>query len=103
MEEVLRPENTTAYVAKVGYVHNGWNLSKYIWVDPSPDELNMSIDDRVWPAGEEERAVFILKEIKQPGEKYFPEGGYVCNSEGAKRFFNLDALIRHPGKVKRIA
>jgi hypothetical protein len=45
---------------------------------------------------------FYFRKRFEPGEQFYPEGGYECVEEnGARRSFYLDALIVHPKHFKR--
>jgi len=94
---IEQPNSTTAKLELIYYKKGNWNMSRLIWVNPSIDEMKFRIGQRVWPAGESEKANFILQEIKSVGEKFYPEGAYLCSTDGgANRTFYLDAVIKHP-------
>lgn len=103
MEETVTFDGVTATLKRIDYVKNGWNLYKYIWEKPSVQELDFKEGDYIWPAGEDRKGKFTIKDIKAAGEKYFPEGGVVCRSDGAERMFFLNSIIKHPdyGKKKK--
>jgi hypothetical protein len=98
--EIIQPDNTVARLKMLSYVKNGWKMTRFYWDAPAPEELKILAGDRIWPAGEDEKSVFIVKCIKQPGEKFYPEGGVVCISSGADRTFFMDAVIKHPALKK---
>lgn len=99
-EQLIQPENTVARLKLVYYERSGWKLNRYVWENPSESEMEFSIGTRVWPAGEDEKTSFIVKAIKAPGEKFYPEGGVVCASSSADRTFFPDAVIKHPAEEK---
>lgn len=69
----------------------------YSNVDPSL--LNFTSGIRVLPASLNDTNSLVINFVSkhEPGEKFFPEGGYSCvDSSGAKRSFYLDELIIHP-------
>ncbi len=89
---------TAVLVVKEYETTTGWKQKKFLWSNPSEEEKNISIGDRVLPAGESFSDFFQVKEIKEVGAKYFPDGGYICTTAtGASRAFDLDAIIKHPG------
>ena len=92
-------EGVTATLASMEYVVKDWKLKKVVWWNPSAEEKDMKLGDRVWPASEPRNAYFQLKEIKEVGSVGFPQGGYICATiSGVKRAFDLDGIIKHPGK-----
>jgi len=102
MEEknLLQPEGITAELKLISYQHNDWNMTRYIWENPSQDELDYRVGDLVYPAGENPKLRFVVKDIKNPGELYFPRGGVVCSTSGTDRTFYLDAVIKVPTTTK---
>jgi hypothetical protein len=79
----------------------------YVVEADEQEYLNFSEGIEVLPAQYYENsydAKFYFKKRFEPGEKYYPDGGYECFEEnGAKRSFYLDALIVHPRYFKRKA
>jgi hypothetical protein len=99
-EQLIQPENTVARLKLLRYEKGGWQLNRYVWENPSDSEKEITVGLRVWPAGEDEKSSFIVKAIKSPGEKFYPEGGIICTSSGADRTFFPDAVIKHPSEDK---
>ena len=92
-------DGVTATLRSIEYEIKGWKLKRKIWENPSFFELDLRLGDRVWPAGEARNDYFQLEEIKEAGVKFYPEGAYICSTRtGSKRTFNLDSVIKHPGK-----
>jgi len=67
----------------------------YLVWDKAPKELKhmekKDLGKRVWIAGTSSSEVWLLKDIHQIGDKFFPEGGYtVRNKKGEEMslFFN---------------
>jgi hypothetical protein len=59
--------------------------------------------DRVLPAPffYEKRLFFMLHKRHEPGERFWPKGGYEVRDEGgAIRCFDLDQVILHPAVIK---
>lgn len=100
LPEIIQPENTVARLRLLRYEKGEWKLTRYYWEEPSDEEKKFGVGSRVWPAGEDYKSSFIVKAIKQPGERFHPEGGIVCSSSGVDRTFFLDAVIKYPEKTK---
>jgi hypothetical protein len=66
--------------------------------------LNFNVGSRVLPAQyfNEPNLNFTLKAKHEPGEKFFPNGGFeVYGPSGEKRSYELDQLIVHPYELKQ--
>jgi hypothetical protein len=80
----------------------------YFLEDNEQEYLNFESGIDVLPAAHYESDTagnFYYVKKHEPGEKFWPEGGYECIDDyGMKRAFYLDALIVHPrvfkGKTK---
>ena len=103
MEEknLLQPDDIVAKLKLISYQDKEWQMSRYIWEDASEEELDYREGDLVYPAGENPKSRFVIKEIKNIGELYFPRGGVICSTSGQDRFFYLDAIIKIPVKTKK--
>lgn len=100
--KLLQPDDISAQLKLIYYEDiNGWNMTRYIWENPSEEELDYHVGDLVYPAGENIKSRFVIKEIKKEKEKYFPLGGVVCSTSGVDRYFYLDAIIKIPEKTKK--
>lgn len=92
-------ENLVAKLITIDSGNDNWKLSRKTWFSPSAEELDFKPGDRVWPAGEKYNEYFELKEKKEPGTQFYPDGAYICiNNKGTKRVFDLDSIIKHPKK-----
>lgn len=102
MEEknLLQPDDVTAKLKLISYRDKDWEMTRYIWENPSENELDFKVGDLVYPAGENPKSRFIIKEIKTEGEMFFPTGGVICTTSSYDRIFYLDAIIKIPIKTK---
>ena len=102
-DDVFTHEGVKAVQLVHRYVDDrGWNMTRHVWQSPSEDEMNYYIGDLVWPAGEDRKSYFQVREIHQPGEKFYRAGGVLCSTNGAaNRIFFLDAVIKHPDGAKK--
>jgi hypothetical protein len=77
----------------------------YVIEENEQEYLNFTEGIEVLPAQYFENdygATFYFRKRFEPGERFYPEGGYeVIEENGARRSFNLDALIVHPKYFKR--
>jgi hypothetical protein len=77
----------------------------YVLEENEQEYLNFTEGIEVLPAQYFENdygATFYFRKRYEPGERFYPEGGYeVIEENGARRSFNLDALIVHPKHFKR--
>jgi hypothetical protein len=77
----------------------------YVLEDNEQEYLNFTDGVEVLPAQYYENSYdskFYFRKRYEPGEKFYPEGGFECVEEnGARRSFHLDALIVHPRYFKR--
>lgn len=88
-------------MAELVYKLSPGGVQLAFWEHPTSEERNIIIGDEVWLAGTEQVEVYEVLEIKQPGEKYYPIGGYVCKDPmGNKRSFYYDMVIKHPRQIK---
>ena len=79
----------------------------YVLEENEQEYLNFTDGIEVLPAQYYENDYgikFYFRKHFEPGEKFYPEGGFECLEEnGARRSFHLDALIIHPNCFKRKA
>jgi hypothetical protein len=79
----------------------------YVIDEHEQEYLNFTEGIEVLPAQYYENSYdskFYFRKHFNPGEPFYPEGGYECIEEGgAKRSFFLDALIVHPRYFARKA
>jgi len=71
--------------------------------DVEPELAEPQLRDRVLPAPffYEKRLFFMLHKRHEPGERFWPNGGYEVRDEGgAIRCFDLDQIILHPAVIK---
>lgn len=77
----------------------------YVLEENEQEYLNFTEGIEVLPAQYFENdygATFYFRKRYEPGERFYPEGGYeVIEENGARRSFDLDALIVHPKHFKR--
>lgn len=101
MEEknLLQPEGITAVLKLISYKSGDWNMTRYVWENPSEEELDYRVGDLVYPAGEDIKARFEVAAIRNAGERFFPRGGVVCKTSGPDRTFYLDAVIKVPTTI----
>jgi hypothetical protein len=73
------------------------------YTDVEPELLEMKKGDRVLPSPffYEKRAYFELCVRHEPGERFWPNGGYeVCTHDGGRYYYDLDQVILHPQIIK---
>ena len=79
----------------------------YVLEENEQEYLNFTDGIEVLPAqyyDNDYGAKFYFRKRHEPGEQFYPEGGYECIEEnGARRSFYLDSLIVHPKFFKRKA
>lgn len=77
--------------------------TRKIFANVDPKYLAFKPGVRVLPARiyeSDPNPIFFIQR-HEPGEKYFPEGGYSCSDNtGAYRAFYLDELIIHPSEIR---
>jgi hypothetical protein len=77
----------------------------YVLEENEQEYLNFTEGIEVLPAQYFENdygATFYFRKRYEPGERFYPEGGYeIIEENGARRSFDLDALIVHPKHFKR--
>jgi hypothetical protein len=88
-----------AILQEVEYKKGEWKLKKKIWSNASDTEKDYKVGDRVWPAGEEFKSYFTVKQIKEVGTKFYMDGAVICSTDkGAERIYELDMIIKHPSQ-----
>jgi len=101
IEQPEQPKDVKSKLVRVSYTSNNWNMTKYVWDDIDPEESDIKIGDRVYPAGENIRDVFIVKGLKDVGSKFYPDGAVICSWEGgSERVFDFGSVIKHPEMFK---
>lgn len=77
----------------------------YVLEENEQEYLNFTNGIEVLPAQYYENdygAKFYFRKRFEPGERFYPEGGFECVEEnGSRRSFHLDALIVHPRYFER--
>lgn len=77
----------------------------YVLEENEQEYLNFTEGIEVLPAPyfeTESGTTFYFRKRFEPGERFYPNGGFECIEEnGARRSFYLDALIVHPKYFKR--
>ena len=77
----------------------------YVLEENEQEYLNFTEGIEVLPAPyfeTESGNAFYFRKRFEPGERFYPDGGFECVEEnGARRSFHLDALIVHPKYFKR--
>jgi hypothetical protein len=79
----------------------------YVIEENEQEYLNFTEGIEVLPAqyfDNNNGTTFYFRKRFEPGERFYPEGGYeVVEENGARRSFSLDALIVHPKYFARKA